>query len=224
VSFYLADVAPELCRHGRRAPYREPILVEARATLYKLVMELEKAVTTPLETGQTPPEAAPEPKPETDNKGTVEQPPKEESQDPLVAGQDALIDEAVKVIESQNAAIEKAETKIISLKRRLKGEGDEENVELRTRIAELEAQVQGIAEERDKDVEELQAERKKASELTVSLKAKHSVSKTSLGATERSTPPEDPVSKLTPNQRILAERMAQRNKTSLEVEAKKFKP
>jgi len=143
---------------------------------------------------QTPPDAG------TENKETT--PPLE---------QKAEIDSQaiLELVESQEKALAAAEKKIVSLKRKLKGEGEDEEADTKTQIVELQEQIQELRGEHDEELVELRKAREKAKELAEALRAKASLQKTGLGTNQDKLRPEEDLTKgYSPEDLTLMERIA----------------
>jgi Mg2+ and Co2+ transporter CorA len=107
----------------------------------------------------------------------------------------------VELLEAQDKALAAAETKIVSLKRKLKsgdyGDEPQDEDDLRAQITALQEKVEKLtsSKDEDSDLKELQAQRKRVNELTESLKAKNAISSALAGNNQDKFVPEEDLAK-----------------------------
>lgn len=106
----------------------------------------------------------------------------------------------IELLEGSDKALAAAETKIVSLKRENKNLKDgvtgEEDEDLKVKIQELSDEIATLKNKKsDEDLAEIQSARKLNSELIQALKAKNSISNTSLGSNQSKFKQEEDVMK-----------------------------
>ena len=123
----------------------------------------------------------------------------------------------IELLEAQDKALAAAETKIVSLKRKAKkveevieGESGEEDLDARIERRVQEVLAGQRKEDTDSELVEIQRVRKLNSELAASLRAKASISNSSVGAGQggKKEPEDDPLKGLNEKDRELIERRA----------------
>lgn len=127
----------------------------------------------------------------------------------------------VDLLEANDKALESAEKKIVSLKRKLRGAGvdeygDDGQDDVLSKIETLEQEVAALKGAKDQGDADLQTARANAREMAESLKAKAATSKVSRGANQdRFVPEEDLTKRYSPADLSILQRVADRKSMKL---------
>ena len=137
------------------------------------------------------------------------------------------IEELVKIAEEALAGTTRAEGAVVKYKKLLKDSGIDDgesgaNEEVNARLERIEQSLSQLATDKQVKDSETSTLRKRLSETTEALKSKNSISNSGSGANQSKLGREQQLPALTQSEKLLAQRMAQRNKTSVQEAEKKL--